>query len=290
MTFPRDLIPAESGTDIDWELVAKFVGATELECMECNMYDEGKQHWTYDHQTHTWDLPNRMRDFINNQYPQQLKPNFTAVSIHLWIFQEDCIDMYRRTHGPFKWTNELVTKVKEIRTRGCSNKEIAQYVSPLLTSRHISGKFSCLQRRNAGNTISDQHRKDIRALVDAFVGIIPCRDMPTTVKLAFPSIPAASFHCTIQGYIDSHKFYQDKFKGYENIDLVAQMAANGETATQMANKFDVPLRFIRSILARKPTNTFSKWWTQEETSKLMEYTSSSNGRIDWEMAQYAEKS
>ncbi|KAJ1937219.1 hypothetical protein FBU59_004818 [Linderina macrospora] len=68
----------ESGTEVDWALVAELVGATELECLECSTYDEGKQRWSYDHRTFSWDLPNRMRDFIDKYYPNPLIPSFAA--------------------------------------------------------------------------------------------------------------------------------------------------------------------------------------------------------------------
>ncbi|KAJ1950407.1 hypothetical protein EC988_004399, partial [Linderina pennispora] len=128
----------EAGLNIDWSAVAASAGVSELECMESNKYDVGKQQWAYHYQTFSWDLANRMRDFISKYYPKPLLPNFTAVSNYLWIVKDDCINMHRLAFGTFKWTDEVLNKVVDLRSKGLSYSDIALRLSPTMSADRVT--------------------------------------------------------------------------------------------------------------------------------------------------------
>ncbi|KAJ1941606.1 hypothetical protein FBU59_003453 [Linderina macrospora] len=122
----------ESGSDVNWAAVAEAVGATVLECLENNTYDQGKRSWEYNFREFTWDLPNRLRDFVSEHYPKPIQPNFTAVSNYMWIVKDDCITMRRLTTGRFKWTQEMLAKATRLKEKGRDNAFIAKRLSPQL--------------------------------------------------------------------------------------------------------------------------------------------------------------
>ncbi|KAJ1938129.1 hypothetical protein GGF37_004930, partial [Kickxella alabastrina] len=50
--------------EVDWARVSSATGLSELECLELSQFDEGKAGWTYDMDTFSWDMANRMSGFI----------------------------------------------------------------------------------------------------------------------------------------------------------------------------------------------------------------------------------
>ncbi|KAJ1878435.1 hypothetical protein LPJ66_011892, partial [Kickxella alabastrina] len=45
---------------VNWARVSSATGLSELECLELNQFDESKASWTYDIDTFSWDMANRM--------------------------------------------------------------------------------------------------------------------------------------------------------------------------------------------------------------------------------------
>ncbi|KAJ2357642.1 hypothetical protein GGF43_001338, partial [Coemansia sp. RSA 2618] len=118
---------------VDWAAVAKAVGRSERECLEASQFSTDKARWIYDPDTFSWETADRMTLFIEQNYPKPLPVNYTAVSNFMWIDINDCIKMASLLRGEIEWTDEVISKVVELREQGMTYKNIAKQLSPNLT-------------------------------------------------------------------------------------------------------------------------------------------------------------
>ncbi|KAJ2779291.1 hypothetical protein H4R18_004099 [Coemansia javaensis] len=101
----------DSGLDIDWVAVSWAVGLSELECLELCRFSEGKARWTYDPDTFSQEMADRMEAFIAEHYPPPAAPNFNAVSNYMWLDINDCIRMAQLLRGEFEPISHIASTV-----------------------------------------------------------------------------------------------------------------------------------------------------------------------------------
>ncbi|KAJ2785462.1 hypothetical protein H4R18_000545 [Coemansia javaensis] len=179
----------ESGLDIDWVAVSWAVGLSELDCLELCRFSEGKARWTYDPDTFSQEMADRMEAFIAEHYPPPAAPNFNAVSNYMWIDINDCIRMAGMLRGEFEWTDEARARVVRMREQGMTYKEIARQ----LIVDENSGKVSFLDvaelvKRAFVGTKSmteaadkDQIARDILSGATTAAEVARRLDVPTTL-------------------------------------------------------------------------------------------------------------
>ncbi|KAJ2374673.1 hypothetical protein IW150_002973 [Coemansia sp. RSA 2607] len=160
---------------IDWAKVSKLTGLNQLECMEvCDMEDY-KSQWIYNPKMFSWDDANRMTDFIAANYPGTLPVNYRAVSNYMWVKIGDCIDMHNMLHGKFRWTDEIIERVVQMRSQGHKFRYIGNQLSPLLSTSTVGSAYS--KHTRVHTPISKEEKRHITELVDKYVGKVPVKEM-----------------------------------------------------------------------------------------------------------------
>ncbi|KAJ1723904.1 hypothetical protein LPJ61_005788, partial [Coemansia biformis] len=125
------------GHQIDWAQVSQAVGLDVLKCLEICQVDTGKARWVYDPNTFSWEMADRMKAFIADNYPAPATPNFRAVSNYMWINREDCIHMSDMLQGNIVWTDEIKARVVDMRRKGMRYKDIGKQLSPNLSAAKV---------------------------------------------------------------------------------------------------------------------------------------------------------
>ncbi|KAJ1718156.1 hypothetical protein LPJ61_006799, partial [Coemansia biformis] len=127
------------GHQIDWARVSQAVGLGVLKCLEICQVDNGKARWTYDPNTFSWEMADRMKAFIADNYPVPAMPNFHAVSNYLWINRDDCIHMSDMLQGNIVWTDEIKAQLIDMHRKGMQYKDIGKQLSPNLSAQKVAG-------------------------------------------------------------------------------------------------------------------------------------------------------
>ncbi|KAJ2291422.1 hypothetical protein IW141_002669 [Coemansia sp. RSA 355] len=156
----------EQQQSVDWAEIAQQLNLSERECLEANQFNTGKAQWIYHPDTFSWDMANRMKTFIKDNYPKPLPVNYTAVSNYMWIVMSDCVKMASLLRGEMAWTPETIAQVVELRKQGMIYKDIARQLSPVLNkSKVVAAYYGHIKSKvNAPLTCKEKHR--IKELVD----------------------------------------------------------------------------------------------------------------------------
>ncbi|KAJ1719270.1 hypothetical protein LPJ61_006341, partial [Coemansia biformis] len=134
------------GHQVDWAQVSQAVGLDVLKCLEICQVDNGKARWTYDPNAFSWEMADRMKAFLADNYPAPATPNFRAVSNYLWVDREDCIHMSDLLQGNIVWTDEIKAQIVDMRRKGMRFKDISEQLSPNLSAQKVAGVYHQLQR------------------------------------------------------------------------------------------------------------------------------------------------
>ncbi|KAJ1726197.1 hypothetical protein LPJ61_005354, partial [Coemansia biformis] len=126
------------GHQVDWAQVSQAVGLDVLKCLEICQVDTGKARWTYDPNTFSWEMADRMKAFIADNYPAPASPSFRAVSNYMWIAREDCIHMSDLLQGNIVWTDEIKAQLIDMHRKGMQYKDIGKQLSPNLPAHKVT--------------------------------------------------------------------------------------------------------------------------------------------------------
>ncbi|KAJ1726223.1 hypothetical protein LPJ61_005337, partial [Coemansia biformis] len=126
------------GHQVDWAQVSQAVGLDVLKCLEICQVDNGRARWTYDPDTFSWEMADRMKAFIADNYPAPATPNFRAVSNYMWINRDDCIHMSNLLQGNIVWTDEIKARVVDMHSKGMRFKDISKQLSPNLSAQKVA--------------------------------------------------------------------------------------------------------------------------------------------------------
>ncbi|KAJ2785446.1 hypothetical protein H4R18_000529 [Coemansia javaensis] len=211
----------ESGLDIDWVAVSWAVGLSELECLELCRIDEGKGRWTYDPDTFSKRMADRMEAFIAEHYPPPAAPNFNAVSNYMWVDISDCIRMAGMLRGEFEWTDEARARVVRMREQGMTYKEIARQLSPNLNPVNVAYYIRNLRRSRQHVPLTLEEKQRIRSIVDENSGKVSFLDVAELVKRAFAA--------------DKDQIARDILSG-------------ATTAAEVARRLDVPTILVSAMV------------------------------------------
>ncbi|KAJ1725955.1 hypothetical protein LPJ61_005523 [Coemansia biformis] len=134
------------GHRVDWAQVSQVVGLDVLKCLEICQVDTGKARWTYDPDTFSWEMADRMKAFLADNYPAPATPNYRTVSNYLWIDRDDCIHMSDLLKGNIAWTDEVKARLIDMRRKGMLYKDIGKQLSPNLPTPKVANVYHRLQR------------------------------------------------------------------------------------------------------------------------------------------------
>ncbi|KAJ1725320.1 hypothetical protein LPJ61_005656, partial [Coemansia biformis] len=176
------------GHQIDWAQVSQAVGLDVLKCLEICQVDNGKARWTYDPNTFSWEMADRMKTFIADNYPAPATPNFRAVSNYMWIARDDCIHMSDMLKGNIVWTDEIKARVVEMRRTGMPFNDIGKQLSPNLSAQKVAGMYHMLQRLPLSR-LSPETKQLVRAFVDKNAGRCVYQELQQLSKMQFGDIP-----------------------------------------------------------------------------------------------------
>ncbi|KAJ2120065.1 hypothetical protein IW147_005360 [Coemansia sp. RSA 720] len=168
---------------VDWTGIAHLLGLTERECLEANQFNTGKARWIYHPDTFSWDMANRMKTFIKDNYPEPLPVNYTAVSNYMWIVMSDCVKMASLLRGEMVWTAETIAKVVKLRKNGMVYKDIARQLSPVLNKSKIVGAYygHIKSKVNAPLTCKEKHR--IKEMMNTHAEQMPFTELRALVTI-----------------------------------------------------------------------------------------------------------
>ncbi|KAJ2779241.1 hypothetical protein H4R18_004116, partial [Coemansia javaensis] len=272
----------ESGLDIDWVAVSWAVGLSELDCLELCRFSEGKARWTYDPDTFSKRMADRMGVFIAEHYPPPAAPNFNAVSNYMWIDINDCIRMVGMLCEEFEWTDEVKARVARLREEGMSYKEIARQLSPKLTADSITQCIHSTRRPPRHVPLTSEEKQRVRSIVEENSGKVSFRETMELVKREFvcPKRRAVAF-CRADAYAASNPFYKARLEAADKDQIARDILSGATTAAEVAQTLDVPAGLVAKTVHMFQSRMYSSSWTDKEVEQLLEYTRTHTPPYNW---------
>ncbi|KAJ2777464.1 hypothetical protein H4R18_005142, partial [Coemansia javaensis] len=272
----------ESGLDIDWVAVSWAVGLSELDCLELCRFSEGKARWTYDPDTFSQEMADRMEAFIAEHYPPPAAPNFNAVSNYMWLDINDCIRMAQLLRGEFEWTDEAKDKVARMWEQGISHKEIARQLSPNVTADSIAQCMYRMRRPQQYTSLTLEEKQRVRGIVDENSGKVSFCEVVELVRQEFacPKRRTPALKCA-KGYCSSIPLYRARVEGEDKDQIAKDILSGATTATEAARRLDVPPVLVTAMVEKFQTRMCSSVWTDKEMEHLVEYVRAHTRPYSW---------
>ncbi|KAJ2780446.1 hypothetical protein H4R18_003465, partial [Coemansia javaensis] len=238
----------ESGLDIDWAAVSQVVDLSEIKCLELCRFSEGKARWTYDPDTFSQEMADRMEAFIAEHYPPPTAPNFNAVSNHMWIDINDCIRMARMLRGEFEWADEAKARAVRMREQGMTHKEIARQLTIV---EENSGKvsFSEVMELVKREFIGAKRKNSAFNRADAYSASLP--------------------------------LYKARMEAADKDQIARDILSGATTVAEVARRLDVPTRPVAMVVDKFQSRMYSSVWTDQETEQLLEHARMHTPPYNW---------
>ncbi|KAJ2782861.1 hypothetical protein H4R18_002010 [Coemansia javaensis] len=272
----------ESGLDIDWVAVGQAAGLSELRCLELCRFSEGKARWTYDSDTFSRKMADRMEAFIAEHYPPPAAPNFNAVSNYMWIDINDCIRMAGMLRGEFEWTDEARARVVRMWEQGMSYKEIARQLSPNLTAARIDNCIGKMKRPRRHVSLTPEEKQRVRSIVEENSGKMSFREVVGLAARTFacPKRRAVAFGY-VKAYCLSLPLYKARLEAADKDQIARDILSGATTATEAARRLDVPPALATGMAEKLQSRMYSRVWTSQEMEQLLEYIRTHTPPYSW---------
>ncbi|KAJ2497066.1 hypothetical protein GGH96_005384, partial [Coemansia sp. RSA 1972] len=178
----------EQQQSVDWTEIAQQLALTERECLEANQFNTGKDRWIYHPDEFSWNMADRMTTFINENYPQPLPINYTAVSNYMWIDMDDCTKMANLLRGEMSWTAETLAKVEKLRAQGMKFVDIGKQLSPTLSAQKVSNAYHNNMQSKAHTSLSDDEKHQAKEIMETHAQQMSFTELRKLVAQKLPHV------------------------------------------------------------------------------------------------------